>query len=112
MIGKASGVPVASAVRKTRRRFTDAQYQEMADVWNAAPVGQRNKAVRDLLGVSRQDATNYISRCRIKGFIEPSENPLRHIGMASTKNALLAEVEQNKNDFQAEIEQLMSGGGQ
>jgi hypothetical protein len=80
---------------RTRRKFTRDQLQEIADAWHAAPEGQRNKAVRDLLGVSRQNATNYIHRCRAVGMIAPPSRSRSLPAQSAT--------------FSAEIERILAG---
>ena len=90
--------------KRTRRRFTPEQLQEIADAWHAAPEGGRNKAVRDLLDVNSQDATNYISRCRAIGLIAPADRPVRP-GRKMTSTV----AEQSfDSQFGANIEALMA----
>lgn len=88
---------------RTRRKFTPEQLKEIADAWHAAPEGQRNKAVRDLLGVNRQNATNYIHRCRAVGLIAP---PAIRPRTFPTSTATVAPM----SSFAAEIEQIIASG--
>lgn len=86
-------------VTSPRRKFTPEQLREIAAAWHAAPEGARNKAVRDLLGVNRQDATNYIHRCRAVGLIGP---PARRQRPSSTVPV------EGDNSFANEIEQIIA----
>ena len=65
---------------RPRRTLSPEYLQRVADAWNSAPDNKRNEAVRDALGITRQDATNYVGRCRAKGLIPPvakrRRNPL------------------------------------
>jgi hypothetical protein len=92
--------PEITEAPRTRRKFTPEQLQEIADAWHAAPEGHRNKAVRDLLGTSRQNATNYIHRCRAVGLIAPTAGRGRP-DRTATKAA----------SFSDEIERLLVHGG-
>lgn len=93
---------------RPRRQFSRKQLQDIADAWHSAEEGERNKAIRDMLGVSSQDATNYISRCRALGLIEPSKRR-RPASMRSEQT--VAEVSFN-NQFGAGIEAMMARGAE
>lgn len=81
---------------KPRRRFTPEQLQEIADAHHAAPEGGTNRAIRELLGVSRQDATNYINRCRALGLIAPPRKarPVEPTPAPVHVDSFVAEVDQ------------------
>lgn len=79
-------------IKRRRRNLSPEELQQIADAWKSAPAGERNKAVRDLMGVSSQDAVNYVTRCRAKGLIEPSEYDVRRRRRsAATETVTVAE---------------------
>lgn len=94
---------------RPRRRFTQEQLQEIAKAWHAAPEGGRNKAIRELLDVTSQDATNYIHRCRAVGLIPPVERRTRGAKKYDTSTI----AEQSFDDqFGADIVALMNRGAE
>lgn len=74
MLSEATGTATPP---RQRRHFTREEFEAIAQAYNTAPEGQRNRAIRDLMGVSRQNATNYINRCRALGLIAPSARSRR-----------------------------------
>lgn len=112
LLKDASGIAARPTPRKRRKMSTE-DYQRVADAWKAAPEGARNKAVRDLLGTSRQNATNYIHRCRALGLLPyPPSRSSRVVppsGQDSSTPTFSGVTPAPA--FLAEIDQVLASGG-
>lgn len=91
---------------RKRRKMSTEDYQKVAEAWKSAPEGARNKAVRDLLNTSRQNATNYIHRCRALGLLPyPPSRAERVAQLAADEDAPIPLV---PTSFAAEIDQILA----
>lgn len=63
--------------RMARQQLTPEFLAEVARVYDAAPHGQKSRAVRDLVGgCSAASASYYVNAARTKGLLPPSERSM------------------------------------